>query len=164
MWEVLYKVDKKHDWCRCACGKEKKVRRDHRRAALSTQCGSCRGRYQQSDLSVEKEPRTLVRYTAEQREIKNVAKEAKHRCTNARHKHYKDYGGRGITFDFADVASCVLWIIDNLGPRPLGLTLDRIDNNRGYAPGNLRWVTYAEQNENKRTANGENLRRKLAKV
>src|SRR5208337_4494138 len=105
MWEVLYKVDKKHDWCRCACGKEKKVRRDHRKAALSTQCASCSGYARQSDPSVKKEPRTLVRYTEEQREIKNVAKEAKHRCTNARHKSYKGYGGRGITFDFADVAS-----------------------------------------------------------
>lgn len=71
------------------------------------------------------------------------------RCTNPHHVRYADYGGRGITIcpewrhDFAAFYAYV-------GDRPPGLTLDRIDNNSGYQPGNLRWATYVEQRANRR--------------
>lgn len=73
----------------------------------------------------------------------------KQRCTNPRSKRYKDYGSRGITL-------CDRWLESfenfyaDMGPRPEGLTLDRIDNDKGYSPDNCRWVSYAEQNLNKR--------------
>lgn len=77
-------------------------------------------------------------------------KSIKQRCTNPKNPSYKNYGGRGITmcaewaasFErfFADVGEC---------PGP-GLSLDRIDNDGNYEPGNVRWATNSEQMRNRR--------------
>lgn len=74
------------------------------------------------------------------------------RCYNPKYKQFKDWGGRGI-------AVCERWHdprffvedIDRLiGPKPPGTTLDRLDVNGNYEPGNVRWATYREQAHNKR--------------
>ena len=71
------------------------------------------------------------------------------RCSNPHSPKWKDYGGRGITV-------CAEWhefekfFIDN-GPRPEGTTLDRIDNEKGYFPGNTQWANPYVQGRNKRT-------------
>lgn len=73
-------------------------------------------------------------------------KNAKSRCTNPRFTNWQHYGGRGIRFLFArfeDFIAC-------LGPRPAGMTLDRINNDSHYMPGNVRWATWSEQGRNKR--------------
>jgi hypothetical protein len=43
-----------------------------------------------------------------------------------------------------------VWMLENIGPRPSKHEIDRIDNNKNYAPGNLRWVTKEAQAQNKR--------------
>lgn len=76
-------------------------------------------------------------------------KNAKDRCLNPNHQAWRNYGGRGITFHPP-------WIKDfdaflaHVGPKPPGTDLDRIDNNSGYVPGNLRWVTRSRNTRNKR--------------
>ena len=73
---------------------------------------------------------------------------AKRRCTSPKSKSWKDYGGRGIKFLFESFEQ----FFAELGPRPEGKSLDRIKNNGNYEPGNVRWATKDEQNENKRIA------------
>ena len=71
------------------------------------------------------------------------------RCLYPNSKQFKDYGGRGITV-------CQEWLrfstfLEDVGVAPAPhLTLDRVDNNKGYEPGNVRWATRSEQSRNKR--------------
>jgi hypothetical protein len=95
---------------------------------------------------------------------RRTAAGAKQRCTNPYALSFENYGGRGITFDFPSVRSCAEWVLDNIGPRPSEKhSLDRVDNDQGYTPGNLRWATRSEQARNKRvyrrTNNGERIRK-----
>lgn len=88
---------------------------------------------------------------------------AKNRCNNPNDLAYINYGLRGIRFEFPSLRAAAEWVLDNLGPKPSGRSLDRIDNSKGYTPGNLRWATVSEQARNKRqykrTPNGERIRK-----
>lgn len=70
------------------------------------------------------------------------------RCTNPRDKSWKNYGGRGITV-------CARWFkfanfLKDMGDKPVGLTLERKDNEGNYCPRNCTWATWSEQMKNKR--------------
>ena len=74
------------------------------------------------------------------------------RCYNPASKDYRNYGARGIGVceDWRDVRNFIAWLDSNLGPCPQGKSLDRIDNDGNYEPGNLRWATRSEQVRNSR--------------
>lgn len=75
------------------------------------------------------------------------------RCTQEKDPHFANYGGRGISVfpEWMDVRAYVAYVERELGPQPSPEhSIDRIDNERGYEPGNLRWATRSEQNKNQR--------------
>ena len=86
----------------------------------------------------------------------NTANSMIQRCTNPNDTHYKDYGGRGITVceEWLDIATFIAWA-EATHPNIEGVSLDRIDNDKGYSPENCRWVDKTSQRLNQRisTAN-----------
>ena len=73
------------------------------------------------------------------------------RCNNPKIKAYKDYGGRGITVceEWLDVGNFVAWA-EATHPNIEGVSLDRIDNDKGYSPENCRWADATTQAINQR--------------
>jgi len=141
-WTVIgYGHDNRHALCKCSCGTTREVRVDHLKDGRSLSCGC---------IKKEQHP-WIYKGKPFRRELNHTYGCMIARCYNPSADSYCRYGGRGITvcdewkksFDmFAD------WAYSNGYEK--GLTIDRIDNGRGYTPDNCRWVTKQEQNHNKR--------------
>ena len=82
--------------------------------------------------------------------VYNSYNNMKQRVLNPNNPSYKDYGGRGITICDRWLKSFENFLLD-MGERPDGTSLDRIDNDGDYEPSNCRWADKQTQNENKRT-------------
>ena len=140
-WEVLessnYNTSSKVN-CRCVCGKVKPVAVANLLSGRSRSCGCMR-----SVLRPEVEP-SVCKHA-----LYPVWKQMHSRCSNPNTKSYKNYGALGVKV-------CPPWsdfevFLSDVGERPFeGATLDRIDNSKGYEPGNVRWATRTEQARNKR--------------
>jgi hypothetical protein len=86
----------------------------------------------------------------DRKRLTNVHNAMLQRCYNTADLNYREYGGRGIDVEehLRDTGLFVTWSLSSGYEQ--GLTLDRVDNSRGYYRDNLRWTTQAEQNRNRR--------------
>lgn len=125
--------------CECDCGNQKAIRGDHLRSGRTLSCGCVSTRLRKRRMTKHgryKSPEYVSWSSMIQR------------CNNPASSSYHRYGGRGITV-------CERWItfdnfLKDMGKRPSPKhSLDRIQNNLGYFPGNCRWATHLEQCRNR---------------
>jgi hypothetical protein len=132
--------------CRCVCGKEKEVMSRSLRTGVSASCG-CTG----NKLAGKK--RSTHGHTTHTSHSPEYASwnSMRQRCHNPKAMAYAYYGARGITVCEQWRESFATFLAD-MGGRPNGHSLERVDNDRGYNPGNCRWATTTDQMRNTRRA------------
>lgn len=148
-WTVLEVIErpkgsKPRRWirCQCACGTERNVNEDNLKRGLSKSCGCAAREFHRNRLlkhghsSYRKLSREYRAWSA-----------AKRRCTDPTCHVFPRYGGRGIRMA-PEWERDFLAFYRDMGPCPPGYTLDRINNDGNYEPGNCRWAPRAIQARN----------------
>ena len=147
---VVYRlptVNKRTMWlCECDCGNEVSVDAQNLHTGHTQRCG-CLHREMLSEASTTHGKKDTRLY--------RIWNHMKTRCYRKSYHAFRHYGGRGIRV-------CDEWLHDFQAFYDWAmshgytddLSIDRIDTNGNYSPDNCRWVTMAEQNKNKRAANG----------
>lgn len=130
----LSKKKRRHGLYKCFCGEEFERRNDTN--IISCGCNK-------------------ITHGLKYHRLYDVWRQIIQRCNNPKNKSYINYGGRGISIcnDWLDISN---FIKDMYPSFQEGLSIDRIDNNKGYSPDNCRWVTKEIQARNKRLIQSNN--------
>lgn len=139
--------------CQCDCGTIKDVSLEKLKNGETGSCGC---------LHIDRTIEASTKHGNASKDSQKRTKEyqtwahIKQRCTNPKNKSYKHYGGRGISICDKWLNSFEAFLADvgKAPDRSPDISIDRIDNERGYEPGNVRWATRSMQNKNRRSFHG----------
>jgi hypothetical protein len=127
--------------CRCDCGVERLVLAGHLRSGASTSCGC--GQKHPTTHGESRGGKSTKEY--------RTWRAMRNRCLNERGRDYKWYGARGIKVTYRTFGE----FLADVGRAPtVRHTIDRINNDGNYSPGNCRWLLLADQHRNQRTTKG----------
>lgn len=132
---------------RCTCGKEFVSRRQRIVSGTTKSCGCLMAK------AVAKSNKERATHGMSTHDLYHVWFEMMTRCYQRTSENYARYGARGIKVykQWHYVDTFIPEILKLLGPRPPQMELDRINNDKGYFPGNLRWATIKQQARNRRS-------------
>lgn len=129
---------------KCDCGTVRKVSPEHLKKGNSKSCGCFRKEYLSAKWSIHGGTKS-GKFAGWYQSLKS----AQSRCHDPNNQNYEDYGGRGICV-FEEWRKNPKLFLEHMGERPEGFTLERINNELGYVPGNVKWASRLEQARNRR--------------